>query len=272
MDVSSSLLLGLSCDSTVTEERALFTRERNLHMYRTTAYFLSKTLVELPVQVALSLLLGSIGYYMVGLQPSLSHFARFSLGLCLLALASNSMGQILGAIAPSPVFAVMLSPLCVIPFMLTSGFFLNQSDFPPWLLPLKLLSPHLYVFTALFAVEFDGLPLHCRPDEDIPVWIGERQYGFCYLQRGEQVLHLFRVSEGGGSGVGYGLNMLYVACLFVGYRMLALLALKWRESRRDGRSDGGLDVKVLVRRVWQQVRRLRLLCARGAAVSRPHTT
>ena len=256
----------------VTEERTLFTRERNLHMYRTTAYFLSKTLVELPVQLGLSFLLGSIGYYMVGLQPSLSHFLRFSLGLGLLALSSNSMGQILGAVAPTPVFAVMLSPLCVIPFMLTSGFFLNQHDNPPWLLPLKALSPHLYVFTALFAVEFDGLQLYCRHDELIPVWLGERQWGFCYLQHGEQVLRTFRVDGGLGSGVGYWLNMLYVACLFVGFRVVALLALKWRERRRDGGGEGGLDVAVWMRRVWLQLRRLCMRCGCGARVSRAHAT
>ena len=258
---------------TVTEERTLFTRERNLHMYRTTAYFLSKTLVELPVQLALSFLLGSIGYYMVGLQPSVSHFLRFSLGLGLLALASNSMGQILGAVAPSPVFAVMLSPLCVIPFMLTSGFFLNQADYPPYLLPLKVLSPHLYVFTSLFAVEFDDLHLHCRDDETIPVWIGERHYGYCYLQRGEQVLHMFRVNGAVGSGAGYGLNMLYVTCLFVGYRVVALLALKWRERRRDGGSGGrGMGVGRSVRRLWQRLCRLRTVCCFGASLSRSHAT
>jgi len=242
-------------------------------MYRTTAYFLSKTLVELPVQLALSFLLGSIGYYMVGLQPSFSHFARFSLGLGLLALSSNSMGQVLGAVAPSPVFAVMLSPLCVIPFMLTSGFFLNQDDFPPYLLPLKLLSPHLYVFTSLFAVEFTNLRLHCQQDEEVPVYLGERQYGFCYLQRGEQVLRLFRVASSGGVGVGYGLNMVYVACLFVGFRVLALLALKWRERRQDGGGrESGLGVGSVMRRVWHQLRRLRVLCCCGASVSRSHAT
>ena len=266
-----SLAVHLSTAS-VTEERTLFTRERNLHIYRTTAYFFSKTLVELPVQLALSFLLGSIGYYMVGLQPSPSHFVRFSVGLGLLALSSNSMGQILGAIAPSPVFAVMLSPLCVIPFMLTSGFFLNQADYPPYLLPLKLLSPHLYVFTSLFATEFTHLPLHCRPDETIPVWIGERQYGYCYLERGEQVLGLFRIGVGGGDGVGYGLNMCWVACLFVGYRVVALLALKWRERRREGSGGCEMDFSGIKRWVRQQLRRLRVVGGRSADGSRSHAT
>ena len=85
------------------------------------------------MQLLLSLLLGSAGYFMVGLQPSASHFLRFSLALSLLALASNSLGQLLGALAPSPLLAVMLSPLCVIPFMLTSGFFINIDDLPPYL-------------------------------------------------------------------------------------------------------------------------------------------
>ena len=237
----------------VTEERALFTRERGCHVYRTSAYFLSKALLEVPVQVGLSFLLGSVGYFMVGLQPDASHFFRFSLGLALLALASNSLGQILGALAPSALMAVMLSPISVIPFMLTSGFFLNLDDFPPYLIPLRALSPHLYVFTSLFSLEFTDLPFHCRPDETIPIYVGPLRTDFCYLTSGQKVLDMFHICE--DSRGRYWSNMGYVALLFVGFRWVAFMALKVRarqghagEEEEEG-ERGGLWVRM--KRSWR---------------------
>ena len=245
--------LPVRCVSAVTEERALFTRERSCHVYRTSAYFLSKATVEVPMQIALSFLLGSIGYFMVGLSPSASHFLRFSLGLALLALASNSLGQVLGALAPTPLMAVMLSPLCVIPFMLLSGFFLNVDDIPVYLLPLRALSPHLYTFTSLFAVEFTGLTLHCADDEALPIWVGEAEDEFCYLVRGEQVLSMFHIGE--DSAASYWANMGYVALLFVGFRLLALAALKVRA--RQGQADEDAEDEELrscARTLWRMLR------------------
>ena len=230
----------------------MFTRERGCHVYRTSAYFLSKALLEVPVQVALAFLLGSVGYFLVGLQPSPSHFFRFSLGLALLALASNSLGQILGALAPSPLLAVMLSPLCVIPFMLTSGFFLNLDDFPPYLIPLRALSPHLYVFTSLFALEFTHLPLHCRADETIPIYVGPMRTDYCYLTSGQQVLDMFHIAaDWRGS---YWSHMGYTALLFVGFRGVAFMALKMRA--RQGRAEGeGEEEEGGEEGWWTRVRR-----------------
>ena len=262
-------LCPLCCDSaashppprspvSVTEERPLFLRERGCHVYRTSAYFFSKSAVEVPVQLLLSLLLGSVGYFMVGLRASAGHFLRFSLGLGLLALSSNSLGQVLGALAPSPLMAVMLSPLVVIPFMLTSGFFLNVDDIPPYLLPLRVLSPHLYVFTALFAEEFTGLQLHCADDEAMEVWVGEKRTEFCYLVRGEQVLDMFHI-EWDETGRYWG-NMGAVALLFVGFRMLALGALKLRSrmesgGQSDGEEGGAGRLRDAINNMWRVVSR-----------------
>jgi ABC-type multidrug transport system permease subunit len=56
----------------VTEERALFLREQSSKMYSPSAYFLSKMMIELPLNTVLSCVFGIIGYVMCALsrQPS----------------------------------------------------------------------------------------------------------------------------------------------------------------------------------------------------------
>ena len=92
---------------------------------------------------------------MIGLQSDINIFFNFVLGIIILALASNSLGQFLGALSPSALVAVMLTPLCIVPFMLTSGFFINLNSIPIYLIPLKYLSPHYYIFISLFSNEFN---------------------------------------------------------------------------------------------------------------------
>jgi hypothetical protein len=51
----------------------------------------------------------------------------------LLGHAVSSFGLLLGAAVPIPILAVLLCPLTVIPFMLTSGFFINLDGMPVYL-------------------------------------------------------------------------------------------------------------------------------------------
>ena len=121
-------------------------------------------------------------------------------------------------------------------------------------LPLKVLSPHLYVFTSLFSLEFSSLSFHCLADESIPVSIGSQSSQLCYLQSGQQVLDLFHIPADDDSSSGYWLSMLYVTLLFIGYRLLALAALKMRARQgwRGGEEDGEdrQDVKSGCSRCW----------------------
>ena len=117
-------------------------------------------------------------------------------------------------------------------------------------LPLKVLSPHLYVFTSLFSLEFSSLSFHCLADESIPVSIGSQSSQLCYLQSGQQVLDLFHIPADDDSSSGYWLSMLYVTLLFIGYRLLALAGTQDEgetglERRRGGRrGQAGRQVRL----------------------------
>lgn len=55
-------------------------------MYRTDVYFLTKTMAEVPIFVAVPLIFTSVIYYMVGLNPP---FSRFLGALIVMTLVSN---------------------------------------------------------------------------------------------------------------------------------------------------------------------------------------
>lgn len=57
--------------------------------------------------------------------------------------------------------AVTLIPVLLVPFMLLSGFFVNESHTPFWLLPFQYLSFYKYGFQALMLNEYEGLLLEC---------------------------------------------------------------------------------------------------------------
>ncbi len=61
----------------------------------------------------------------------------------------------LGALVPNKQVGVSVAPLTIIPFMLFSGFFVNQDSIPPIMLPLQYISMFKYGLQALMANEYD---------------------------------------------------------------------------------------------------------------------
>lgn len=171
------------------EERSLYFREKATKVYRTSAYFLGKTVIELPLQILTPFLFGSIPYYMIGMKPEWNFFFRFSLGLVVLGQASEALGLILGALVKTPTTAVMMSPLFLIPFLLVTGFFLNLNSIPLYMVWIKVLSPQKYVFAALLQTEFKDLQFYCSDDELIRTPAGD----LCPFTSGEQVLGFFSI-------------------------------------------------------------------------------
>ncbi|XP_070548164.1 protein white-like [Ptychodera flava] len=67
-------------------EAVLFFREHSSGMYRTDAYFLAKSLMEIPICLIVAILGGSISYWMTGLNPEIERFFTYLFLLLLLGL------------------------------------------------------------------------------------------------------------------------------------------------------------------------------------------
>lgn len=55
----------------VIDERPIFLRERMRSYYSNSAFFLSKTILELPIHALLSFILTLVSYFLVGLHADL---------------------------------------------------------------------------------------------------------------------------------------------------------------------------------------------------------
>jgi hypothetical protein len=121
---------------------------------------------------------------------------RFLFILSLHGHAMSSVGLLLSASIAQPVVACMLCPLTVVPFMLTSGFFLNSTSLPAHLQWLAALSPHRHAFAAAMSAEFDAhMLLHCDEAEHTRVLLradsaAPETFTVGSMVRGQQVLDL----------------------------------------------------------------------------------
>lgn len=133
-------------------------------------------------------------------------------------------------------------PLTVVPFMLTSGFFINLNTIPAYLSWITVLSPHRYAFAGLMGLELDGLVLHCDASEKNAVLIGGStptplEFDYCSMVLGRQVLELFSLPRNE-----YITDVWALILLALGYRLVAFILLeasvrenrvKIREARRS---------------------------------------
>eukprot|EP00762_Andalucia_godoyi_P003123 ANDGO_01002.mRNA.1 Protein white len=196
---------------TFPREKPIFTREHDSGMVKVTPYFFAKWFAELPFQVIMPAVLLSIAYFMMGLQNKASNWFMF-LAICELgAEAAASIGYCLSALSSNPEIAQALMPLAMIPQMLLSGLFLNSDDVPPWFIWLQKISVIYYGWNGLMAVEMTGLEFHCDP--------GQFVNGVCPITSGSQALNYYSNNFEPWE------CCLYLACLIVGYRILAYVLL-----------------------------------------------
>jgi ABC-type multidrug transport system permease subunit len=142
------------------DERAVFLREQTTAMYSPTAYFIGKILSELPGFFIFPSSYLIIVYFGTELNLNdASHFFIFYFTSIMLAMAASGFSFIMGAAIGDKQLAVALTPVCVVPFMLFSGFFVNQDQIPVFLKPFEYLSLFKYGFQVLILNEYGSIEI-----------------------------------------------------------------------------------------------------------------
>jgi len=76
-------------------------------------------------------------------------------------LAGGAYALIISVAFSEKKLVVTLIPILIAPFQLLSGFFVNDSHVPFWLMPFNYLSFYRYGFQALMLNEYQDLELEC---------------------------------------------------------------------------------------------------------------
>ncbi|KAF9906685.1 hypothetical protein BX616_000647 [Lobosporangium transversale] len=135
-------------------ERSLFLRERAAGMYRTSSYFMAKTIVETLSYTILTIVFVVITYYLIGLHGSLLYC--FVLVVVFVNVALSLIAAI-GAGAENAEVGMNILSLINTMAMLFSGFIVSRTDIPRGWIWAFWASYYQWAFSGLLDNEFsDG--------------------------------------------------------------------------------------------------------------------
>ncbi len=134
------------------EEKQVFYREFNGGYYCLSAYYISKTLVEIPGQIIGPFVLVLIAYYMIGLNPPFSDCLLIATLAAASSLCGNMYGVVVASFIDDLTICLTVTPLIVLPLILVSGIFV--AELPVFLNWIKYISPIYYAFSGFLRTEF----------------------------------------------------------------------------------------------------------------------
>lgn len=137
------------------EERVVFEHESRRGAYSTWAYFLSKTIAELPYQILFALVFGGLSYPLAGLRRDWSASSAHAGVLVLATLVAESLALAVGASSPDAKTAVALGPALLSISLLFAGFLVSLDSLPFAARLLGDVSLFRHAFAALLKIEFN---------------------------------------------------------------------------------------------------------------------
>eukprot|EP00929_Paragymnodinium_shiwhaense_P000709 TRINITY_DN100947_c0_g1_i1.p1 TRINITY_DN100947_c0_g1~~TRINITY_DN100947_c0_g1_i1.p1 ORF type:complete len:633 (+),score=175.17 TRINITY_DN100947_c0_g1_i1:84-1982(+) len=144
---------------TFASERPVFMREKAANMYGTAPYFLSKTLVELPLLVLQNTVMWLIAYWMMAMKGNfLFHIA----GTTMVSAAAASMALLAGCIVADAKQAMEAAPGLFVPQILFAGFFIKMELIPPFMRWLQYVCSLKWGMNILLINEFEDSPMSER--------------------------------------------------------------------------------------------------------------
>lgn len=206
--------------NTFAAEVPIFLREHFNGMYRTDVYFLSKTLVEVPLYIIFPMISWTIPYFAIGLNAAAD---RFFIGAALVILVNNvavSFGYMVSCLASSVAVATALGAPLILPALIFGGSFINNSLVPIYLDWLRYLSWFMYSNEALSINQWSGFKFDAC--------LGNTNSTNNQLCTGQEVLDRLSFDESFLVR-----DILGLVALLVGFRLVAFLALLLKTYRKN---------------------------------------
>lgn len=201
-------------------ERSVIEKERASGSYRLSAYFIAKSLAEAPLKLVLPTLFLIIAYWMARINNNFGIFLGILVFQLLSILVAESFGLFLGAAFRNLHHAITVATIALIGLMLIGGFFIQH--LPYWLgVWARWLSFFKFAYSACLRLEFMGPQVYrCVDGSYVEVCRNNINGTF----RGSDALRYF------DAGIDVGYNFLVLFGMFIVFRTMAYLALRFIKS------------------------------------------
>jgi len=202
-------------------ERTIIFKERASGSYHLSAYFMAKTLSELPTRLILPLMFLIISYWMSAVNPSFVVFLGTTACTLLGVLTGESIGLLIAALVMDFEKGITITTLYTLTTLMSGGFYIkNIPAFMSWT---PYVSPFKYAYHSSAKIAFNS---------NIPCDGSGVLETICKLNvevaTPEQVREFLNIKDSIGFNVGMMLVMIFVA------RYLAFLALKGKKGDERG--------------------------------------
>jgi len=190
-------------------EKVVFLREHLNNWYSLKSYYLSKTMADLPFQILLPVVYCSIVYFMTDQPYDGARYTKYVAITVLTCLVAQSIGLLLGAVAPNVPTAVFVAPVTGIPVLLFSGFFVSFDTIPKYMQWITYISFARYSWEGMIvAIYGDNRgALSCKK--------GDR----CIFMEGGDVLDSLDIDE---SALHLTRGKFYFDCVVLGFFFITL--------------------------------------------------
>lgn len=127
--------------------------------YGSSAFVIGNTVSSMPYLLLISLVPGSIAYFLTGFQPGFERFIYFALVLFISMMIVESLMTNVAAIVPNFLMGIVVGAGIQGLMILSGGFFQIPNELPKiiWKYPLYYISFHRYAYQGMFKNEFEGL-------------------------------------------------------------------------------------------------------------------
>ncbi|KAJ3217270.1 ATP-binding cassette sub- G member 1 [Dinochytrium kinnereticum] len=138
------------------KQKAVFAREHGGGYYGLAAFFSSRVLVEMPLQIIFPWLQVTMVYYMSGFEVNAGKYFVMCVFAILSSVSGFAMGVCLACAFSNLAVALNTSTTLLLPMMLLSGLFINSSAMPNWISWLQYLTPIKYAFEGILKSQISG--------------------------------------------------------------------------------------------------------------------